>query len=365
MMIPNQIVISSTAYLSMKIEAHAFPERETGGIFLGRRVGQTWYIIETIDPGYKKIVRNHAFFEYDAEYVTHLANIRSRLYQEGLKLIGLWHRHPGSFDSFSSTDDATNQRYATQHGNGALSAIVNLDPDFRLTVYHVSMPLQYQRIDLVTTGDDHIPAHLRSLKHPDDHGRLIATDYNAASPSSLTPSDEQALLLEMLESEMEHYLDQQKVYEMDLKMIDEEINLQLQAVDKEEGIPEKVIVRFMLENGEQICEIGGHRYPYRVGIVEEYVAWQGKPSPDSTDTRDDVDDEDTMINGYCRELNLSRSFDLSQLRIAYRTQMKNYHPDNWQREQCQELSMAATKKAQKIQHAYEYLVKHWKEKNDK
>ncbi len=36
-------------------------------------------------------------FEYDQPYVQHLINKVAAIYQERLELIGLWHRHPGSF----------------------------------------------------------------------------------------------------------------------------------------------------------------------------------------------------------------------------------------------------------------------------
>ena len=74
-----------------------------------------------------------AYFEYDQVYINHLINKVSRLYATQLDLIGLWHRHPGSFDSFSGTDDGTNTKYAELDKQGAISALVNIDPQFRLT----------------------------------------------------------------------------------------------------------------------------------------------------------------------------------------------------------------------------------------
>jgi len=160
----RKVVLSSHAYLSITAETYSFPDIETGGIFLGKVRDNIWYVLEVIDPGYKNTVRRSAYFEYDRNYVTHVANVRSRLYLDGIELLGLWHRHPGSFDRFSPTDDETNIRFAKLHSYGAISAIVNLDPDFRITMYHVSLPLQYTKVDDLLVGDSYIPNDLCTLK---------------------------------------------------------------------------------------------------------------------------------------------------------------------------------------------------------
>ena len=69
-----------------------------------------WYILETIDPGPRSVFRRD-YFEYDQPYTRHLINKRARLYSHPLTLVGLWHRHPGSFDIFSSTDDGSSASY--------------------------------------------------------------------------------------------------------------------------------------------------------------------------------------------------------------------------------------------------------------
>ena len=130
---PPQVFLADAAYLALVAEAREYADRETGGIFLGTIQDERWYVLEVIDPGYGRIVRKTAYFEYDREYVTHLANVRSRLYRNGLGLLGLWHRHPGSFDRFSRTDDGTNRIFAEGRPEGALSALVNFDPDFLYT----------------------------------------------------------------------------------------------------------------------------------------------------------------------------------------------------------------------------------------
>lgn len=135
-----KVIFSERAYTALLSETYEKITTETGGIFLGYYESDIWYIVEAIDPGPKSIFEV-AYFEYDQKYVTHLINKIARLYKKDLSLLGLWHRHPGSFDIFSSTDDGTNISYAKLNKAGAISALVNIDPKFRLTVYHVSLPM--------------------------------------------------------------------------------------------------------------------------------------------------------------------------------------------------------------------------------
>jgi proteasome lid subunit RPN8/RPN11 len=154
----ERVVISSRAHAAIVAETHAQHPNETGGILLGHHHKGQWRVIESIDPG-----PNSRFspttFEYDTAYVNHLARKMSGLYEQPLRLIGLWHRHPGSFDRFSGEDDQTNRRYAEQSADGAISCLVNLDPFFRITAYHVPADLAYRRLP-VLIGDQTIPATL-------------------------------------------------------------------------------------------------------------------------------------------------------------------------------------------------------------
>jgi hypothetical protein len=85
-------------------------------------------------------------------------------YEQELSLLGLWHRHPGSMDTFSGTDDGTNRTFARLNSKGAISGLVNIDPYFRFTLYHVANPLHYEIVE-VEVGDDFIPEEYFKLKH--------------------------------------------------------------------------------------------------------------------------------------------------------------------------------------------------------
>lgn len=157
-----KVIFSDRAYASILAETTEKIKTETGGLFLGAVDHDQWYVVEAIDPGPKSVFQV-AYFEYDQAYTQHLINKIANLYEAPLSLIGLWHRHPGSFDQFSSTDDGTNSKYAMMRPEGAISVLVNIDPIFRLTPYHVAQPCRYSVIEY-EVGDHLIPDKLLKYK---------------------------------------------------------------------------------------------------------------------------------------------------------------------------------------------------------
>ncbi len=166
-----EVVFSDRAYTAILAETTEKIKTETGGLFLGTVIDETYYVIEAIDPGINSIFQVY-YFEYDQKYTEHLINKIANLYQFKLELIGLWHRHPGSLDTFSGTDDKTNTKYAAMREQGAISALVNIDPEFRLTMYHVSSPCEYQKIHY-EVGDNLIPEVLLKYKSPLRYKRIM------------------------------------------------------------------------------------------------------------------------------------------------------------------------------------------------
>ncbi len=188
------VIFSDKAYIGILAETYEKVDTETGGIFLGKKVNDIWYVLETIDPGPNSIFQA-AYFEYDTPYVNHLANKIARFYKNRIELIGLWHRHPGNFSRFSSTDDGTNEKYARQRGNSAISALVNLIPNFQLTVYQVELPLKYINIRFIV-GDKHIPQDLLTIKRISDFGRQQSTQIT--SINSIPRSQKDSSILKAL-----------------------------------------------------------------------------------------------------------------------------------------------------------------------
>lgn len=177
-----KVVFSNRAYASILAETTEKIKTETGGLFLGTVEEDVWYVIEAIDPGPESIFEV-AYFEYDQRYTEHLINKIANLYNQKLALIGLWHRHPGSMDYFSSTDDGTNAKYAALNQQGAISALVNVDPKFRLTVYQVDRPCRYTKIEY-DVGDHLIPDKYLELKTPGSYFSLMEKMIHGSQPSS-------------------------------------------------------------------------------------------------------------------------------------------------------------------------------------
>jgi hypothetical protein len=144
---------------------------ETGGILLGHILDNgIWIVMEVLPPGWRSVFQ-YAYFEYDKEFVNYVAQNESKKYEQELQLLGLWHRHPGSMDTFSGTDDGTNRTFAGLHPNGAISGLVNIDPRFRLTIYHVSNPLRYNKV-AIEVGNDLIPEEYFKWKYYNEEGGL-------------------------------------------------------------------------------------------------------------------------------------------------------------------------------------------------
>lgn len=169
------IVFSNKAYNAIIRESFDKDPVETGGILLGHILDNgVWIVMEVLPPGIKCIFER-AYFEYDDAFVNYLAQSVANQYKIPLELLGLWHRHPGSMDVFSSTDDGTNTTFAQQNPNGVISGLVNIDPRFRLTMYHMDNPgnmirqynrPNYERIE-IEVGDDIIPEEYFQLKYYD------------------------------------------------------------------------------------------------------------------------------------------------------------------------------------------------------
>ena len=199
-----EVVFSQRAIAAVMAETAEKIQTETGGLFLGKVIGDTWYVVESIDPGPNSIFEV-AYFEYDQPYVQHLINKVAAIYQERLELIGLWHRHPGSFDQFSGTDDQTNHVYASMRPQGAISVLVNLDPDFRMTVYHVGQTYRnYQRISY-EIGNERFPQELLKYRSVEDSLALMRRKCGRSEAGGT--SDKKSI--ENFMEEVSSYLDMQ------------------------------------------------------------------------------------------------------------------------------------------------------------
>lgn len=168
------VIISDKAYNAMIRESFAKHPVETGGILLGYILDNgLWVVMEMIPPGMNGVFET-AYFEYDQDFVNYLGTSVANQYKEPLQVLGLWHRHPGSMNLFSSTDDGTNSEFASRNPYGIISGLVNIDPSFRLTMYHLDhnngvrpRNIAYSPVD-VEVGDDLIPEKFFALRYVDE-----------------------------------------------------------------------------------------------------------------------------------------------------------------------------------------------------
>ena len=164
---PQTVVFTRRAFNAIITETISKHPIETGGVFLGYVLDNgTWIVVENVAPGMKS-THQRAYFEYDTEFVTYLANVIANQYKKNLRILGLWHRHPGSMDVFSDTDMTTNRDYAIDNSFGAISALVNCDPKWRMTMYHISQDGQCNEAEWFVDDGEIIPEEYLELHYTD------------------------------------------------------------------------------------------------------------------------------------------------------------------------------------------------------
>ncbi|MCF8228710.1 MAG: Mov34/MPN/PAD-1 family protein [Bacteroidales bacterium] len=263
----KKVLITTDAFNTIITESmHKHPV-ETGGILLGQIENGTWYVIESIEPGPESVFKQH-YFEYDHAFVNYLANARARRYRKKLKLLGLWHRHPGSFDKFSATDDETNLEFARKSKHGAISGLVNIDPELRFTLYHVNDKLVYTKTAF-EVSDEVIPQAFLQKKYK-DKGSIVKPVQEKTENMDEIP--EETLNLLILENEA---LEKQKLYNCEFERIDEHTIhytclLQKKLIGKK--LPQKIEWNISFENGLCTLLSNDHeQYPYREGLFIDHL----------------------------------------------------------------------------------------------
>lgn len=181
----QQVVFTRRAFNAILTETLDRSPLETGGIFIGYVLDNgIWIVVETIPPGIKTVNRQ-AYFEYDADFINYLSNVIAKQYKGNLQVLGLWHRHPGSMDFFSGTDDVTNLQFSKANSCGAISALVNCDPKCRITMYHVAHSGEYTKLNWVV-DDGLIPEELLALRFNDEADLpIINRDGYVISPDAV------------------------------------------------------------------------------------------------------------------------------------------------------------------------------------
>ena len=307
------VFFSDRAYTCIMTETLEKLKTETGGLFLGAYRDGNWYVVEAIDPGPESVFEI-AYFEYDQQYTQHLINKIANLYESKLELIGLWHRHPGSFDVFSSTDDGTNSKYARMRSQGAISALVNIDPSFRLTVYHVGRPCIYKKIPF-QVGNALIPQDLLRLKSPNVLMKALGgASLRAISHKVPTLSDFMEEIAPLMESCLytkivqQTQLDQDKTVDLlinalvgDLDFLTKEIGMEITVECREAFIvlsqpkrKQKLYFCWATSENSALFDYQGKMYLYQADLFQvlyhrvqqsiDRSSPEGKKQVDRTDT---------------------------------------------------------------------------------
>jgi len=190
------VVFSDRAYNAIINESFKLHPNETGGILLGHILDNgCWIVMEVLPPGWNSVFQ-YAYFEYDERFVNYLAQSVATEYEQELSLLGLWHRHPGDNDIFSHTDNDTNRTFAELNIHGAISGLVNIDPTFRLTMFHVSHPLHYNKVE-IEVGDSLIPVDYFKLKHYPEKGLNPMPPTHREITEGVLPNEQNGITLEI------------------------------------------------------------------------------------------------------------------------------------------------------------------------
>lgn len=166
---PYNVYFTTRAYLQLVLEISRYPGIETGCVFLGKRIGNSFYVVESVDAG-MKANRTPVNLEMDFDYIEHLGDVYRDLYDDA-SVLGMAHRHPGDYAVFSSKDHKSNAEYARMF-DGAISGLINIDPDFRLQIFYVSPPYGKPTLCNTVIIDDSAFEGIISLK---DYQSVIAS----------------------------------------------------------------------------------------------------------------------------------------------------------------------------------------------
>ena len=168
----KQVVISERAYAAIISEVLKNGRNETGGVLVGNIVNGVWYVIDSLDPG-METTNTQDFFQWDAMYVNHLVDTISLIYYYPVTILGFWHRHPGSMDFFSLTDEDTIRSNLEGARFGLVSMLVNLDPELRMTFYYCWEESLF-RVSYAV-GDEYFPTELLKYATPSRIANNIGT----------------------------------------------------------------------------------------------------------------------------------------------------------------------------------------------
>lgn len=249
-------VLSDRAYTSIILGVMSSEQNETGGVLIGNVCNRVWYIVDAIDPGMNTINQTD-FFRWEADYVNHLARHNGALYRYPLTIIGFWHRHPGSMDFFSVTDENTIRNNLRESRLGLLPMLVNVDPELRMTFYYCNQnQLAQVRYD---HGDEYFPKEFLEYASPGELAERIGTDYakNVRIKENRVLKPEQmpsSIKIKKPESAAADQAEEREKPKFDEEMLEEMIRKIVREVLKEEKDKSEAVWQIDKEEGRESAE---------------------------------------------------------------------------------------------------------------
>lgn len=121
----TRVVLSPLAWTLMISQSYLNDPNETGGALLGYRDGTTVHVTVALPSG-PRSQASPVMLKYNEEFQNYVFGVITELMGQKAGLLGLWHRHPGSFDRFSGVDAVAHEQFGKVL-NGVTSLLVNLD----------------------------------------------------------------------------------------------------------------------------------------------------------------------------------------------------------------------------------------------
>lgn len=134
-----KIIVKKTAYTNLLNHVYDTDfQYETGGILLGHRCLQIFYVTAFTFPRHSENATKMTFILNGEEHMEKMERIRKE-FRFKPKLIGVWHSHTTDDSSLSVQDKESNEALASQFGE-ILSFIVTQKAvdEIRLTAYYIS-----------------------------------------------------------------------------------------------------------------------------------------------------------------------------------------------------------------------------------
>lgn len=132
------VYVTSKAHSKLKNAVNLTEnEYETGGVLLGYKLLNRYYIIDVTAADEKECASRNCFYLDGNKHCSYVTETRKG-YIIKPAVLGVWHSHTCEMNFFSFQDLETNKKIATLY-NGALSMLLttNMFEGYLLNVYHI------------------------------------------------------------------------------------------------------------------------------------------------------------------------------------------------------------------------------------